>query len=229
MITIDKATNAYEGIFDKLNPFDGLGPLFIRLIIAPVMIVAGYNKLRLSDDSAGFPEMLLANPDMVSWFGNADWGLGLPFPELLACLAGWTEFLGGWCILIGLLTRLWSIPLLFTMFIAATSVHWDNGWYAVAPSDASTSPTLFFQWLGFDSANASAENAAEVKKRLSNIRQMVEDSENSSWLTEKGNVVILNNGIEFAVVYFVMLLMLVFQGGGRYTSVDYYLKQTLFK
>ena len=35
-------------------------------------------------------------------------------------------------------------------------------------------------------------------------------------------MVILNNGIEFAVTYAVMLLALIAQGGGRYVSLDYW-------
>ena len=38
---------------------------------------------------------------------------------------------------------------------------------------------------------------------------------------------VLNNGIEFAVTYPVMLLSLLFTGGGRYVSVDYYLSRRL--
>ena len=34
---------------------------------------------------------------------------------------------------------------------------------------------------------------------------------------------ILNNGIEFAVTYFVMLLALFFIGAGKYLSVDYWI------
>jgi putative oxidoreductase len=37
--------------------------------------------------------------------------------------------------------------------------------------------------------------------------------------------VILNNGIEFGVTYLVMLLSLLFTGGGRFTSIDYYLSR----
>lgn len=43
---------------------------------------------------------------------------------------------------------------------------------------------------------------------------------NYDWLTSSGSVVILNNGIEFAATYFVMLLALFFMGGGRYVSLD---------
>ena len=34
---------------------------------------------------------------------------------------------------------------------------------------------------------------------------------------------VLNNGIEFAATYFIMLLSLLFTGGGRYSSLDYWL------
>ena len=34
---------------------------------------------------------------------------------------------------------------------------------------------------------------------------------------------ILNNGIEFAVTYFIMLLALFFTGGGKYLSFDYWI------
>ncbi|MEF1306676.1 AraC family transcriptional regulator, partial [Vibrio owensii] len=35
----------------------------------------------------------------------------------------------------------------------------------------------------------------------------------------------LNNGMEFAATYFVMLLVLFFYGGGRYVSLDYWLRK----
>jgi hypothetical protein len=35
--------------------------------------------------------------------------------------------------------------------------------------------------------------------------------------------VIFNSGIEFGVTYLLMLFSLLFTGGGRFTSVDYYL------
>jgi putative oxidoreductase len=36
---------------------------------------------------------------------------------------------------------------------------------------------------------------------------------------------ILNNGIEFAATYFVMLLALFFMGGGRWVSLDDWLRR----
>jgi putative oxidoreductase len=229
MITKEQLTNSYENFFAKIGLADGLAPLIIRLIVGPVMIVAGFNKLGLSSPDATFLQSLLADPSVVSWFGNSERGLGLPFPDLMAFLAGWSEFLGGWFIVLGLLTRFAAIPLMFTMIVAATSVHWHNGWYAVAPADGSTSPTLFYNWLGFEQAKQSSQNAEQVSQRLSEIRHLIKNSENPDWVSEKGPVAILNNGIEWSTIYFVMLLSLFFQGGGRFTSLDYWIKRSLFK
>jgi putative oxidoreductase len=62
-----------------------------------------------------------------------------------------------------------------------------------------------------------------VGRRLGAMKAILEDNGNTSWLYGKGNIVVLNNGIEFAVTYLIMLLMLLFHGGGRYVSADYWL------
>lgn len=229
MLTKDKLTTTYENIFAKVSFAEGIAPLLMRLILAPVMIVAGYNKLGMSNPEAGFIDSLLPDPNVVAWFGNPDWGLGLPVPDLMAFLAAWAEFGGGWFLLFGLLTRFVAIPLMITMVVAATTVHIDNGWFAVAPSNGSTSSALFFDWMGFEQGKASVANGAEVKERLDVVRSMVDDSRNPEWLKAQGNVVILQNGIEFSATYFIMLLSLFFTGGGRFTSVDDWLKRLVFK
>jgi uncharacterized membrane protein YphA (DoxX/SURF4 family) len=66
-----------------------------------------------------------------------------------------------------------------------------------------------------------------VAVRLGAAREILQEHGNYSWLTAKGNFVILNNGIEFGVTYLIMLFSLLFTGGGRYTSVDYYLSRLL--
>jgi uncharacterized membrane protein YphA (DoxX/SURF4 family) len=158
------------------------------------MIQAGWNKI------VGFD-------NIVAWFGNPDWGLGLPFPALMAALAAGTEFLGGIALIFGLATRLVAIPLMFTMVIAMTAVHWDNGWLALSDSTS---------WL----AN---ERVMEAIPRKAKAIEILKEHSNYAWLTARGSITILNNGIEFAATYFVMLLTLLFTGGGRYTSLDYLL------
>ena len=58
-------------LLDQLRFADGIAPLLLRLYLAPVMLQAGWTKLMSFDDTA-------------EWFGNSDWGLGLPFPEVTA-------------------------------------------------------------------------------------------------------------------------------------------------
>ena len=62
--------------------------------------------------------------------------------------------------------------------------------------------------------------AVEKKQRIIAI---LREHGNYRWLTSSGPVTILNNGIEFAITYFLMLLSLFFTGGGRYISIDYWL------
>jgi hypothetical protein len=48
-------------------------------------------------------------------------------------------------------------------------------------------------------------------------------------LTESGNFVILNNGIEFAATYMIMLSALMVLGGGRYVSLDFWIKRSVMR
>jgi hypothetical protein len=43
-----------------------------------------------------------------------------------------------------------------------------------------------------------------------------------NYVTELGDTVALNNGVEFTVTYAIMIIVLFFFGGGRYVSVDYW-------
>lgn len=214
--------STYKNSLEKLAILDGIPSLLFRLILAPVMIIAGYSKLNLSGDSVGIIELFLASPEVVAWFGNEQWGLGLPFPDLLAFLAGWSEFLGGWLLLLGLFTRVITIPLMFTMIVAAATVHWSNGWFAITPTNPQTSPAQVLDWLSLPGAKNSLENSLEAKDRIDKINDIVIEHGYPDYLFEKGKPVILNNGIEFSAIYFVMLLSLFFTGGGRFVSLDYW-------
>lgn len=202
----------YDSLVKKLAVFDGVPLLLLRVYLAPIMIYAGFSKLQLGAD-VGFFQQFLAQPNTVDWFGNPDWGLGLPAPDLLAFLAGWTELLGGWFLLFGLFTRLFAIPLMVTMVVAATTAHWDNGWHAF-PEDKLTVP---WEWR-----NDLIEEGTERKAA---VQGLLKKHGNYSWLTEAGSVTILKNGIEFSATYFIMLMVLFFYGGGRYVSLDYWLSR----
>lgn len=217
----------YNNGVSFLKACDFLGPLLLRLYLAPVFIIAGYSKLQFGGEGVSFFGGFLPDPNIVSWFGNDEWGLGLPAPSVLAFLAAWTEFLGGWLLLFGFATRLISAPLMFTMLIAASLVHWDNGWFAIAPSNPDASAAKVLAWGGIPGAQESLENSEAVASRLSKMRSILDEHGNTNWLYEKGGIAVLNNGIEFAATYFIMCLLLLFYGAGRYLSVDYYFSKYL--
>ena len=226
-MTMQKLPYYYQNFLTQLKKFDGIPALLLRLYLAPVFIMAGFSKTQLLNEEVTGFSAIMANPNIIAWFGDSDWGLGLPFPALLANLVIWIEFFGGWLLLFGALTRLISIPLLFTMIVAATSVHADNGWFAITPTNSSISPANVALWLGIDSAQASLDNSDQTAIRLEKMRSLLEENGNTDWLYEKGNIVVLNNGIEFSATYFIMLLTLFFIGGGRYTSIDHLVAQRL--
>lgn len=185
-----------QRLLDSTRAIDFLAPLALRLYLVPIFWMAGTKKLNNFEDTA-------------AWFGNPDWGLGLPMPELMAALATGSEVLGAILLLIGLAVRWISIPLMVTMAVAAVTSHWQNGWLAIAEGSG-----IF-----------ASERTAGAVERLAVAKDLLKEHGNYSWLTENGSLVILNNGIEFATTYFIMLLALFFIGGGRYFSVDYWIRK----
>lgn len=184
-----------QALLDRTRAFDFLAPLALRLYLAPIFWMAGVGKFSAFEDTA-------------AWFGNPEWGLGLPFPTLMAFLAASTETLGALMLLFGLGVRWISIPLMFTMLVAIFSVHWQHGWQAIAD----TKFCLF-----------NCSDAQEAALRLDQAKEILQENGNYSWLTEQGSFVVLNNGIEFAVTYLIMLLVLFFIGAGKYASLDYWI------
>ena len=184
-----------QALLDRTRSVDFLVPLALRLYLAPIFWMAGTSKYNSFADTA-------------AWFGNADWGLGLPFPTLLAFLATSTEIAGAIMLLFGFAVRWISIPLMFTMLVAIFSVHWVNGWQAVADAK--------FCLFNCADANAAAE-------KLSAAKELLKTHGNYDWLTDQGSFVVLNNGIEFGATYFIMLLALFFIGAGKYASVDHWI------
>jgi hypothetical protein len=91
-------------------------------------------------------------------------------------------------------------------------VHWKNGWLAIA-----TGSGLF-----------ATDRTRGAIERLEAAKILLTEQGDYAWLTENGSVVMLNNGIEFAATYFIMLLALFFIGGGRYVSADYWLVRRYF-
>lgn len=192
----------YHQCAARLYLVDGLPLLLLRLYLAPVMVQAGWNKTTSFDN-------------IVDWFGNEDYGLGLPAPLVMAFLATAAELVGGIFLLFGALTRLVSIPLLITMLVAMFSVHAKNGWLAIA--DASS-------WLA-DGTIFYNQSVMEAPQKLNAAKSLLQEHGYYDWLTSSGNLAILNNGTEFAATYFIMLLVLLVYGGGRFVSVDYFVSK----
>ncbi len=186
-----------QGILDQTRIADFLAPLALRLYLAPIFWMAGTKKLSDMEST-------------IAWFGNPDWGLGLPFPTLMAWAATLTETAGAVLLLLGLAIRWISIPLMITMVVAAVTVHWQNGWLAIAEGAES----LF-----------SNERTIGAIERLDGAREILREHGHYQWLTEQGSFVVLNNGIEFAATYFVMLLVLFFYGSGCYLGIDYWINR----
>lgn len=193
---IIQLANTAQNILDKLRALDFLGSLALRLYLAPVFWAAGMNKVTSFDS-------------IVDWFGNPDYGLGLPFPAVMAGLATGTEILGAILLILGLAVRWISIPLMVTMLVAIFTVHLKNGWQAVADKMSPFAPT----------------DVDGALTRLSAAKDILKEHGNYQWLTENGNFVISNNGIEWATTYFIMLLALFFIGSGKYLSIDYYISK----
>ncbi len=194
MATIVQAFGRFqEGLWARLGLLDGIAPLALRLYLFFPLWMAGTQKISGMENT-------------IEWFGNSEWGLGLPFPSLLAPLAAYTEAIGAVLLLVGLATRWICIPLIIVMVVAIFAVHWPHGWAAIADS-----------------------SLPEVAQRLGRAREILREYGNYDWLTEQGGFVILNNGIEFAVTYLIMLLALLFTGGGRFVSLDYYLGRALYR
>ena len=220
--------STYNNFLNKLPNFNGVPALLLRLYLAPIFIMAGFSKTQLLNEEVTGIASFMADPNIIAWFGNSEWGLGLPFPALLANLVILVEFFGGWLLLVGAFTRLISIPLMFTMIVAATTVHAPNGWFAITPTNPDTSAAKVLTWVGIEQAEASLENSRETSRRIEAMKSLLEENGNTDWLYENGNIVVLNNGIEFSATYFIMLLALFFIGAGRFTSVDYYMAKLFF-
>ena len=97
------------------------------------------------------------------------------------------------------------------MLVAIFAVHWPYGWQAIADP----------------SAPFANERVLAAAEKLERARSILREHGNYDWLTASGKFVVLNNGIEFAATYLVMLVALFFSGAGpvSYTHLDVYKRQ----
>jgi putative oxidoreductase len=94
------------------------GTLVPRFLLATVFVYHGGQKLF---------GLFGAPPGMLEKMteGIASWGW--PMPGVLARAAAATEFFGGACLALGLLTRFWALGLAVVMGVAAWKVHMAKG------------------------------------------------------------------------------------------------------
>ena len=193
--------NTGQNLLDKVRDnTDMLVSILLRAYLVPVFWLAANNKWNPFDKDSSLDSI-------IEWFGNSEWGLGLPLPALNAYLAWGAEYFGAIALALGLAVRWVSIPLMFTMIVAMATVHWENGWQAVHDLK---SPF-------------ASENAGEALDRLSRAKSILEEHGNYSWLSEHGSFIVSNNGIEWAATYFLMLMALFYLGGGKFISLDYWI------
>jgi len=89
----------------RLTAAQWVPQLLVRLFVGYFFVETGWGKIH---NLAGMAERF------------ADWGI--PAPAFNAALSGWTEFLGGLLIVLGLSTRLISIPMMINMVVATLVV-----------------------------------------------------------------------------------------------------------
>jgi putative oxidoreductase len=99
--TIDRLAQVGDRLSSRLARLSFLGPTLARLTVGLVFVGTGWGKLH-------------SLPDVTEFFRT----LHIPAPGFHARLVAGTEFLGGLLILLGLGTRLVSLPLAFTMVVA---------------------------------------------------------------------------------------------------------------
>ena len=186
-----------QGWLDSARKIDAIAPLLFRLFLAPIFIFAGLSKLGNAEGVAQYFEFL-----------------GIPAPGLMVYVAGLTELVGGIFLVPGVAVRLFAVPLMFTMIVAMSTAHWENGWHVLPETEL----TVPWEWR-----EDLIEDAVE---RRTMARNLLREHGNYSWLTAAGPITVLKNGIEFAATYFLILLSLFFTGAGK-LSLDHLIARKL--
>jgi len=94
-----------QAVLARLEAARWIPPLLTRLFVGYFFFETGWSKVHDLDA-------------MAQRFA----GWGIPFPAFNAALSGYTELIGGALILVGLFTRLASIPLFVNMVVAILTV-----------------------------------------------------------------------------------------------------------
>jgi putative oxidoreductase len=98
-----------NSLLDVSRRFRWLPPLLARITVGWVFLQAGFGKIGNLGNVTGF-------------FAS----LGIPAPAFNAALVAWVECLGGLLLILGLGTRLVSIPLSIIMIVALCTAQAEN-------------------------------------------------------------------------------------------------------
>ena len=120
--------------------------------------------------------------------------LQMPYPFVLSIIAISTQLIAGFALMIGLLTRCSALLLAIIITVIIFAVQIDNGWYYII----------------------------EYNSAIEQIITLIQQYSNYDQLIQTGEIVIFANGVEFSILYLLMLLMLFSYGGGK-LSLDAYL------
>ena len=113
-------------------PFAWAGPLAVRVVVGWVFLWSGWQKLHI------LPRMI---ENFRSW--------GIPAPEILTPFVSGVEFVGGLLLLLGLLTRFISVPMMIVMLVAVVSAKWgDVDSLETLLGFEEISYFVMFAWLG---------------------------------------------------------------------------------
>jgi putative oxidoreductase len=103
------ATVLYDWPIAVARRLEWLAPLVARVTVGWVFAVTGWGKLH--------------NLEKITDFFTE---LGIPYPHIQAPFASANEFVCGVLILLGLATRVASIPLIIVMLVAIRTAQWEN-------------------------------------------------------------------------------------------------------
>ncbi len=112
--------------------FKWAAPLAVRITVGVVFASTGWVKLTHL-------------PQIIQNFR----GLGIPAPEILTPFVSGVEFVGGLLMLLGLLTRFASVPLMIVMVVAIATAKWaDADSLVTFLGFEEVSYFVMFAWLG---------------------------------------------------------------------------------
>jgi len=141
---------------------DWLAPLLMRIYFGYFWTETGWGKIH-----------------NLAAFGQRFVGWAVPYPHLSAAVSAYTEWIGGILLVLGLFTRLVSIPLMFNMFVAIVKVKAKEvtGIDDFVEMDEALYMFIFFWLMMAGSGRISVDHLIARALRLEQPAQGVERSD----------------------------------------------------